>query len=75
MKIGADGALTLYPVAIDRVPRKWKNIAADLTEARMIPDDPRATPPRLIEEPFCVGAEAQSHMLNYPTGEDRTYAA
>ena len=41
----------------------------------MIPDDLRATPPRLIEKPFCVGAEAQSHMLNYPTGDDRTFAA
>jgi hypothetical protein len=60
MKIGADGVLTIYPVAIDRVPRKWKNVAADLTAARMAPDDPRATPPRLIERPIPVGARAKT---------------
>lgn len=51
MKISADGTLTIYPVGIRRVPRRWK--AGGLVSA-MSPDDPRATVPTLIEEPIVV---------------------
>lgn len=43
-KITADG-LTIYPVGIDRVPRKWK-----LEGDKIVPDDDKATEPRIIEE-------------------------
>jgi hypothetical protein len=49
LRITAEG-LTIFPVGIDRVPRKWK------TEGnRVEPDDPQATAPRIIEsEPVTV---------------------
>ena len=49
LKVTAEG-LTLYPVGIDRVPRSWKTQGDTL-----VPDDPQATEPRLIEsEPIVV---------------------
>ena len=49
LRITKDG-LTLFPVGIDRVPRKWKEEGN-----RVEPDDPQATPPRIIEpEPVTV---------------------
>lgn len=46
LKITRDG-LTIFPVGIDRVPRKWKN-----ANGETLPDDPAATAPRLIEPPI-----------------------
>ena len=37
MHFAADGTLTIFAIGIDRVPRRT-------------PDDPRATPPHLIEK-------------------------
>jgi hypothetical protein len=54
MQIDANGNLTIYPIGIRRVPRKWKfSDKADGPE--LVPDtkaDPKATPPELIEEPI-----------------------
>jgi len=44
LKITADG-LTIYPVGIDRVPRKWKQ-----QDDTIVPDDDKATVPRIIED-------------------------
>jgi hypothetical protein len=49
--------LTIYPVGIDRVPRKWKQ-----TGEGTMPDDPAATPPKLIERPVVLG-EIATHNL------------
>ncbi len=46
IRITRDG-LTIFPVGIDRVPRKWRDEAGEI-----VPDDPRATTPRLIEPPI-----------------------
>ena len=56
LKIDRAGDLTIHPVGVRRVPRKWRrNDAAG--GARFVPDterDPRATPPALIEPPIVL---------------------
>lgn len=53
LHIGRDGALTIYPVKIDRVPRRWRNRReGDATAAFVVPDEPFA--PGLIEPPVVV---------------------
>ncbi len=53
MKIDPQGNLTLYPVGIRRVPRKWKardgGVGPEIVSA-----DPRATGPELIESPVLI---------------------
>jgi hypothetical protein len=51
MKISANGELTIYPIGLRRVPRKWK---AGTVGSTMVPDDTRATDPELIERPIVV---------------------
>ncbi|HYG79101.1 MAG TPA: metallophosphoesterase, partial [Pyrinomonadaceae bacterium] len=56
LKIDRAGDLTIYPVGIRRVPRRWKTNTS-VAGARMVPDterDPRATPPALIEPPIIL---------------------
>jgi hypothetical protein len=56
LKIDKDGDLTIYPVGIRRVPRKWK-INDRQGGAVILPDgerDPRATQPALIEPPITL---------------------
>lgn len=48
LRIDRDG-LTIFPIGIDRVPRRWKEDGA-----QVLPDDPDATEPRLIEPPVRV---------------------
>ncbi len=51
-RVGADGALTIYPVALDDVPRQWKESGA--------PEGPQYIPacgsldPHLIEPPIVI---------------------
>ncbi|WP_171807285.1 metallophosphoesterase [Corallococcus exiguus] len=54
MRIGKDGALTIYPVGLERVPRKWKPTGAGPMSPAFDPDDPKATEPFLIEPPIRV---------------------
>ncbi|MBM3792765.1 MAG: hypothetical protein FJW31_01605 [Acidobacteria bacterium] len=49
MKIDPDGVLTIFPVGLRRVPRYWK--PAEARGPVLVPDDPRATAPELIEPP------------------------
>ncbi|MBX5462741.1 MAG: hypothetical protein IRZ28_16830 [Steroidobacteraceae bacterium] len=49
LRIDRDGALTIYAIGIDRVPRRWKNAEAS-GGAQVEPDDADATPPHLIEQ-------------------------
>ena len=56
LRIDRAGDLTIYPVGIRRVPRKWRR-NEDGAGARLVPDrerDPRATPPALIEPPIVL---------------------
>jgi hypothetical protein len=48
LKIDAQGALTIFAIGIDRVVRKWKFSKQGGVDT-LVPDDSRATPPRLID--------------------------
>lgn len=48
LRIDSQGVLAIFAIAIDRVPRKWRK-AREPAPSVWIPDDPRATKPRLIE--------------------------
>jgi hypothetical protein len=55
MHIDELGNLTIYPIGVRQVPRKWKpretNVGPEL-----VPDDPAATGPELIESPIVMQA-------------------
>lgn len=53
LKIDAAGDLTIYAIGIRRVPRKWRRNEGD-EGARLVPDDPEATLPTLIEPPIIL---------------------
>ena len=58
MQIGADGALTIYPIGIRKVPRKWRYV-----RSRARPEEPifestdRALEAHLIEEPIRIAPD------------------
>lgn len=54
LRIDKDGQLTVFPVGLERVPRKWKETHAGPYAPAYDPDDPKATEPRLIEAPVHV---------------------
>ena len=58
LKIDRDGQLTVFPVGLERVPRRWKPTFAGLQSPAYAPDDPEATEPRLIEPPVRVTPRA-----------------
>ncbi|HEV2905564.1 MAG TPA: hypothetical protein VGW32_10970, partial [Pyrinomonadaceae bacterium] len=62
LHIEPNGNLTIYPIGIRRVPRKWKHSdKADGPE--FLPDtkaDPKATPPELIEEPIFMTKDRET---------------
>jgi hypothetical protein len=45
LRVDAAGALTVWALALDRVPRRWRADA----EGRPVADDPRATSPRIVD--------------------------
>ncbi|HKR02625.1 MAG TPA: metallophosphoesterase [Pyrinomonadaceae bacterium] len=53
LKIDSAGDLTIYPIGISKVPRRWKSSDA-ATGAEMLPDDLGATEPALIEPPIVL---------------------
>jgi hypothetical protein len=53
MKIDPQGNLTIYPVGIRRVPRKWK-AREGVVGPEMVSADPKASDPELIESPVLV---------------------
>ena len=53
LKIDKDGQLTIFPIGIRRVPRKWK-ATEEPGGSIFVPDDPKATAPELIEDPIVV---------------------
>jgi hypothetical protein len=55
LHIAADGTLTIYPIKLPRVPRRWRASAADdrdRTPSRLLPDEPLE--PALIEPPIVL---------------------
>lgn len=53
LKIDPAGALTIFPIGIRRVARKWKPSGA-VTGATFVSDDPQSTNPELIENPVVI---------------------
>jgi hypothetical protein len=53
LHIDEEGTLTIYPVGLRRVPRKWKNRNGS-TGPELVPDDKRATSAELIEPPIVM---------------------
>ncbi|HEY0003781.1 MAG TPA: metallophosphoesterase [Pyrinomonadaceae bacterium] len=53
LHIDETGKLTIYPIGLERVPRKWKQREQG-SGPELIPDDSRATVPRLIELPIIM---------------------
>jgi hypothetical protein len=49
LRIDAAGVLTIYSIAIDRVPRRWRDTIRG-GEETSVADDARATAPRLIDK-------------------------
>jgi hypothetical protein len=60
MKIDPDGTLTIFPVGVRRVPRFWKPRPEGSSGPVLVPDDGRATPPELIEEPIVLRGKETS---------------
>ncbi len=48
LRIDPQGTLTIHAIAIDRVPRRWRE-QREGERLRIVPDDRTATPPRLID--------------------------
>lgn len=53
LHIDPRGGLTIYPIGLRRVPRRWRATGEGAT-LRVEPDDPRATAPELIETPITI---------------------
>lgn len=54
LHVGRDGRLTIWPIKLERVPRRWRaRGAGDRTMSRVVPDAPLV--PALIEPPIRVG--------------------
>ena len=53
MHIDEEGTLTIYPIGLRRVPRKWKN-RNGTAGPELVPDDDRATKAELIEPPIVM---------------------
>lgn len=55
LRVMADGSLGIYPIQLRRVPRRWKEAAPSAgAPSLLVPDDPRATPPALVERPVIL---------------------
>ena len=53
LHIARDGSLTIYPIKIERVPRRWRDRApGDSTPSRVVPDEPLQA--ELIEPPIVI---------------------
>jgi hypothetical protein len=55
LKIDPRGNLTIFPIGIRRVPRKWCPADSANAGCTLVPDDTSATAVSLIETPFTVG--------------------
>jgi len=55
LHIDADGALTLYPIGVDRVGRKWRLCPDEPAHAPWFAPDGAEPEPHLIEKPVRIG--------------------
>lgn len=72
LHINGNGDLTIYPIGIRRVPRKWKERENGVngTGPEQVPDDSRATDPELIEPPIVMKADPKSETGVATTSPD-----
>jgi hypothetical protein len=70
LHIASDGSLTIYPVKIEHVPRRWRNrVAGEPTPSRVVPDEPLRA--ELIEPPIVVpGRPRAGHPRVSPAARD-----
>jgi len=55
LQVTPDGALRIFPIKLRRVARKWRpSEPRDATPSLLVPDDPHATAPELIESPIVI---------------------
>lgn len=54
LRIDPDGSLMIFPVGLRKIPQIWKERGAGGAGPLLVPDDPRATEPELIETPVVV---------------------
>jgi hypothetical protein len=54
LRIDAEGGLTIFPIGLQRVPRRWTPRRAGVAGPDFVPADGRAAPPALIEDPVAV---------------------
>jgi hypothetical protein len=54
LRIAGDGSLTIYPIALDRVPRKWRAVGGDDLRAPWFESADGDVTARLIEGPITV---------------------
>jgi hypothetical protein len=64
MRIEADGGLTIFPVRVRRVPRKWRRQPEGIEGPAYVSGDDEATVPELIEAPiyFPPCADSAAHL-------------
>jgi Calcineurin-like phosphoesterase len=54
LKIEPSGKLTIFPIGIRRAPRSWKDRPQGAVGPELVPNDPKATVPELIEGPIYI---------------------
>jgi Calcineurin-like phosphoesterase len=57
LHIAPNGDLTIYPIGLERVPRRWRRRTTPYGP-ELEPDDPNATEPMLLERPIVVEGAA-----------------
>jgi hypothetical protein len=63
------GALTIYPIKLERVARRWRTPDATYQgPSLLVSDDPHATPPTLIEPPIVLQPPVRVPPDAYPLG-------
>jgi hypothetical protein len=72
LRVAADGSLSLFAIAIDRVPRRWARRKVDDSK-RLESHDAAATAPRLIETLTIRPLEAGQHGVEGVDEKGRSY--
>ncbi|HEX8844302.1 MAG TPA: metallophosphoesterase [Pyrinomonadaceae bacterium] len=69
LNINQEGDLTIYPIGIRKVARKWKE-RKDGTGPELVPDDRRATQPELIEFPIVMKKAKKAYTGVHTSSSD-----
>lgn len=64
LKISETGDLTIYPIGVRKVARKWKDNSELKHAPRVVPDDARAAEPELIENPVVFKKTLSAYLEN-----------